>query len=198
MDQAHGRLRSGRTQRKMDLLTAQVQYPHRAGAGSPSASAAGARRTDARPDAHRQRRVSAWSTEQLEEVQEYVDLGDLLRLLKRLLRNGRNFDKMLDQLESVMDLAQTIGPLSDSMLRQGHRRARKRRNTRAISPSPEAAVQSSRQHRHFLRARRRRPLGDNIVLDPRRRQGHDAARDHGLRAQHRLASSGVDSRSIPR
>lgn len=53
------------------------------------------------------------TVEQLEEVQEYVDLGDLLRLLKRLLRNGRNIDKMLDQLESLMDLAQTVGPLAD-------------------------------------------------------------------------------------
>jgi uncharacterized protein YjgD (DUF1641 family) len=54
------------------------------------------------------------ATEQLEEVQEYVDLGDLLRLLKRLVRNGRNIEKLLDQLESVMDLAQTVGPLTDS------------------------------------------------------------------------------------
>jgi uncharacterized protein YjgD (DUF1641 family) len=54
-------------------------------------------------------------TEQLEEIQGYVDLSDLLRLLKRLLRNGRNLDRMLDQLESLMDLAQTIGPLSDSI-----------------------------------------------------------------------------------
>jgi len=53
-------------------------------------------------------------TEQLEEVQEYVDLCDILRLAKRLLRNGRNIDKMLDQLESMMDLAQTVGPLTDS------------------------------------------------------------------------------------
>ena len=55
------------------------------------------------------------TTEQLEEVQEYVDLGDLLRLLKRLLRNGRNIETMLDQLESLMDLAQTVGPLTDSI-----------------------------------------------------------------------------------
>jgi uncharacterized protein YjgD (DUF1641 family) len=52
---------------------------------------------------------------QLEEIQEYIDLGDLLRLLKRLLRNGRNLDKMLDQLESLMDLADTMGPLADEM-----------------------------------------------------------------------------------
>ena len=54
------------------------------------------------------------ATEQLEEVQDYVDLSDLLRLLKRLLRNARNIDTMLDQLESLMDLAQTVGPLTDS------------------------------------------------------------------------------------
>jgi len=54
-------------------------------------------------------------TEQLEEIQGYVDLSDLLRLFKRLLRNGRNLDRMLDQLESLMDLSQTLGPLSDSI-----------------------------------------------------------------------------------
>ena len=50
---------------------------------------------------------------QLEEVQEYIDLGDLLRLLKRLARNGRNLETLLDQFESVMDLTQTLGPLTD-------------------------------------------------------------------------------------
>ena len=53
------------------------------------------------------------SVEQLEEIQEYVDLGDLLRLVKRLARNGRNFEKMLNQLESLMDLAETVGPLAN-------------------------------------------------------------------------------------
>jgi uncharacterized protein YjgD (DUF1641 family) len=53
-------------------------------------------------------------TEQLEEVQDYVDLSDLLRLLKRLLRNARTFETLLDQLESLTDLAQTVGPLSNS------------------------------------------------------------------------------------
>lgn len=54
-------------------------------------------------------------TEQLEEIQAYVDLSDLLRLVKRLLRNGRNLDRMLDQLESLVDLAQTAGPLMDNV-----------------------------------------------------------------------------------
>ena len=51
--------------------------------------------------------------EQLEEVQEYIDLDDLLRLAKRLLRNGRNLEKMLDQLESLADLMDTLSPLAD-------------------------------------------------------------------------------------
>jgi uncharacterized protein YjgD (DUF1641 family) len=97
--------------RKMDLLSAQVQFL------TEQAQAAGRQRAeraelmrDLTPivnDAYR------LTVEQLEEVQHYVDLNDLLRLLKRLLRNGRNFDKMLDQLESVLDLVETIGPLSD-------------------------------------------------------------------------------------
>jgi uncharacterized protein YjgD (DUF1641 family) len=51
--------------------------------------------------------------DQLEEVQEYIDLNDLLRLIKRLLRNGRNLEKILDQVESMMDLIDTMGPLTD-------------------------------------------------------------------------------------
>ena len=50
---------------------------------------------------------------QLEEVQEYIDLDDLLRLFKRVLRNGRNLEKMLDQLESLADLLETLSPLAD-------------------------------------------------------------------------------------
>jgi len=53
------------------------------------------------------------AVEQLEEVQEYIDLDDLLRLFKRVLRNGRNLEKMLDQLESLADLLETLSPLAD-------------------------------------------------------------------------------------
>ncbi len=53
------------------------------------------------------------SIEQLEEIQEYVELSELLRLVKRVARNGRNFEKMLNQMESLMDLVETVGPLAD-------------------------------------------------------------------------------------
>lgn len=53
------------------------------------------------------------ATEELEEVQEYVDLQDMLRLLKRLLRNTRTLERMLDQVESMSELMDTMMPLSD-------------------------------------------------------------------------------------
>ena len=40
-------------------------------------------------------------------------MEDLLRLFKRLLRNTRNLEMMLDQLESVSELLQDVGPLSN-------------------------------------------------------------------------------------
>ncbi|RME58743.1 DUF1641 domain-containing protein [Candidatus Parcubacteria bacterium] len=49
---------------------------------------------------------------QLEEIQEHAQIEDILRLLKRLLRNTRNLELMLDQLESVSELLQDVGPLS--------------------------------------------------------------------------------------
>ncbi len=101
---------------KIDLLAAQVQYLTEQAQVAERARADRAELMhDLVPIANDAFRLT---TEQLEEVQEYVDLSDLLRLLKRLLRNGRNFEAMLDQLESVMDLMQTVGPLTDSAFTQ--------------------------------------------------------------------------------
>ena len=96
---------------KIDLLAAQVQYlTEQARIAERERADRAELLRDLMPVANDALRLT---TEQLEEVQEYVDLGDLLRILKRLLRNGRNIEAMLDQLESLMDLAQTVGPLSD-------------------------------------------------------------------------------------
>jgi uncharacterized protein YjgD (DUF1641 family) len=54
------------------------------------------------------------SVEQLEEVQEHIQIEDMLRLFKRLLRNTRNLEQILDQLESFMELWQDVGPLSQN------------------------------------------------------------------------------------
>ena len=83
---------------------------------------------------------------QLEEVQEYIDLGDLLRLLKRLARNGRNVETLLDQFESVMDLTQTIGPLTDEAFGKA------------------VATLADMEHKgYFAFARSSKRIADNIV-----------------------------------
>jgi uncharacterized protein YjgD (DUF1641 family) len=58
------------------------------------------------------------TVEQLEEIQAYVQLEDVLRLTKRLARNTRNFDQMLDQLESMQDLWADMSPLTNDMFHQ--------------------------------------------------------------------------------
>jgi uncharacterized protein YjgD (DUF1641 family)/tetrahydromethanopterin S-methyltransferase subunit G len=52
--------------------------------------------------------------DQLDEVEEYVNLSDLGHLAKRVLRNTRNLETMLDQLESVMELVDDAAPIGRS------------------------------------------------------------------------------------
>jgi uncharacterized protein YjgD (DUF1641 family) len=55
--------------------------------------------------------------EQLNELEPYVQLEDLLFLLKRVARNTRNIEMLLDQVESVTDLAKDVSPiLNDAVL----------------------------------------------------------------------------------
>lgn len=55
------------------------------------------------------------SVQQLDEIEAYVQLEDILRLLKRLMRNTRNVEAMLDQLESFSELSRDVMPLSEEM-----------------------------------------------------------------------------------
>ena len=52
------------------------------------------------------------SVEQLAEVEQHAQIEDILHLFKRLLRNVRNLEQMLDQMESLMELWQDLSPLS--------------------------------------------------------------------------------------
>lgn len=62
------------------------------------------------------------SVEQLNEIESYVQLEDGLRLLKRLMRNTRNLEQMLDQMESLAAMWQDLNPLSqDAFLTLMHR-----------------------------------------------------------------------------
>jgi uncharacterized protein YjgD (DUF1641 family) len=96
---------------KIDTLTAQVEYlTQQAKAVERQRADRAELMRDLTPIANEAFRLSI---EQLEEIQEYVELGDLLRLVKRMARNGRNFEKILNQLEGIMDLMDTVGPLAD-------------------------------------------------------------------------------------
>jgi uncharacterized protein YjgD (DUF1641 family) len=96
---------------KIDELSAQVAYlAEQAQAAERQRADRAELIRDLTPIANEAFRLSV---EQLEEIQEYVELDDFLRLVKRVARNGRNFEKMLNQLESMMDLAETVGPLAN-------------------------------------------------------------------------------------
>lgn len=51
------------------------------------------------------------AVEQLNEVEPYVRMEDVLWLVKRIARNTRNIEKLLDQVESLSDLLQDAGPI---------------------------------------------------------------------------------------
>lgn len=55
------------------------------------------------------------SVQQLEEIEHHVQLEDMIRLLKRIMRNTRNIEQMLDQFESIADLGREISPLSQDV-----------------------------------------------------------------------------------
>jgi uncharacterized protein YjgD (DUF1641 family) len=51
------------------------------------------------------------ASEHLAEVQADVQLPDLFRLLKRLARNRQNFERLLDLLESLLELGDVLTPI---------------------------------------------------------------------------------------
>lgn len=59
--------------------------------------------------------VYSISVQQLDEVESYVQLEDIVRLLKRVIRNTRNLENLLDQLESLNDLGREFGPITDGI-----------------------------------------------------------------------------------
>ena len=55
------------------------------------------------------------SVQQLNEIEGYVQLEDIIRVVKRLMRNTRNIEKMLDQMEAFSELTSDVMPLSEGM-----------------------------------------------------------------------------------
>lgn len=48
----------------------------------------------------------------LEEVQEYLDPEDLIRLLKKVIRHAPQMEMLLDQVDGVTDLLDVMGPIT--------------------------------------------------------------------------------------
>jgi uncharacterized protein YjgD (DUF1641 family) len=94
---------------EIDLLTEQVTYLAQQ---ARAAELAREERTellrDAMPIANDVMRLA---TEQLQEVEAYVDLKDLLRLLKKLVRATPFIEQMLDQIDGLRDLLEVVSPM---------------------------------------------------------------------------------------
>jgi uncharacterized protein YjgD (DUF1641 family) len=52
------------------------------------------------------------AVDELEEVHDYLQTGDILYLVKKLLRNVNNISKSLEQIENVRDFLKDFGPVS--------------------------------------------------------------------------------------
>ncbi len=52
------------------------------------------------------------ATRELEEVQEYIEPADLIRLLKKVASHRPQIEMLLDQIDSVTDLMDTAGPIT--------------------------------------------------------------------------------------
>ncbi len=62
------------------------------------------------------RDVYATTVEELDEISEHIQTGDVLHLGKKLLRNVKNINGMFDQLESMNDLLKDIAPVSREII----------------------------------------------------------------------------------
>lgn len=99
--------------RKVDALTTQVAYlAEEARLNQRRRQEWDELKSDLTPVASE---VYQLSVKQLDEIESYVQLEDIVRVSKRLMRNTRNIEQMLDQLESLADLSREFGPLSDEV-----------------------------------------------------------------------------------
>ena len=95
---------------KLDALTAQVAYlTEQAQAAERSRAEREELVYDVMPIA---KDALNLATVHLQDVEEYVRLDDLLRMLKKLVRHGPQLEALLDQLDAVFDLVETVNPIA--------------------------------------------------------------------------------------
>ncbi len=98
---------------KIDALTEQVAYlAQQAQAAERAREERSELLRDVMPIANDAMRLA---TEQLQEIQDFVDLRDLLRLVKKLARATPFIEQMLDQIDGIKDLLDVLGPMSKEL-----------------------------------------------------------------------------------
>ena len=103
------------------------------------------------------------SVRELDEIDGYVELEDMLRLMKRLMRNTRNLEQMLDQMESLMELGQDISPLTQQAFLTVMARLEEMERKGYFSFMQEGLAIMDRVVEEYSEEDVRQ-LGDNIVL----------------------------------
>ena len=94
---------------KIDALTAQVAYlAEQARIAERSRLEREELLADLMPVAHE---AMTLATRELEEVKEYLDLSELVRLLKKVVRQRPQLEMALDTLDSVTDMLDTSRPV---------------------------------------------------------------------------------------
>lgn len=95
---------------KLDALSVQVAYlAEQAQLAERSREAGDELLQDVMPIA---RDAMARVSNEMEEVQEYLQVEDLVRLLKKLARHLPQIEMLLDQLDSVTDLLEVMEPIT--------------------------------------------------------------------------------------
>ena len=103
------------------------------------------------------------SVRQMDEVEIYVQLEDMLRLLKRLMRNTRNLERMLDQFESFAALWEDVNPLTQQAFLTAMNRLETLENAGYFTFMREGMDVVDKVVTSFT-ADDVRQLGDNVVL----------------------------------
>jgi uncharacterized protein YjgD (DUF1641 family) len=99
---------------KMDVLSAQVAYlTEQARLAEQGRQTRNELIEDVMPIA---RDVMEGASVQLQDVQEYIAPEDLFRLLKKVARHRAQFEMLVDQIDTVTDLLEVMGPMSREMM----------------------------------------------------------------------------------
>jgi uncharacterized protein YjgD (DUF1641 family) len=129
---------------KIDLLTTQVAYlTEQARLNERARQERSELMRDLMPVANDAMRLA---TEQLQEVQDFVDLRDLLRLAKKLARALPFIEQILDQLDGVKDLIDILLPMGKD-----------------IFNAAEGVLDTADRKGYFTFARGSAQIMDNIV-----------------------------------